>query len=1155
MSEDKRNEDRLDVSKYSDIELYNILDISNPTDRELEARVIHLIRKYSNIQNESGDIYVKFFTDIYNHFFQDEDDETDNDETAKTDETNETAKTNNTDKTQEKNETNKNDKNEKDQKISSVQTFEYSADKLQLNPLLKQTIKRVISIDSQYRDKSIYGLSTNFTFDLSEPLRDVVSLKLYSIQIPYTWYTISKSFGSNFFYLKGNAEGINNRYHDYKVGIPSGNYSAEELTVAINNSLTTVFDTYTDVSFGTTRLDYNYANARTTLTVDLQKTYNENYYEVLWSTWTPSKNAASTTTTELNEYRLQTIPSYFGFNDATYEPYSIRSSQTYKPTTLINTESTNLFLLTSSNNYFKLIQYVGPSTKTISSTIQTYEIDLIETGYFTRDQIIVLVNDAIARSDILSVGSQIERIDIADPDIENNGYTYFKMTVKVNRENVRYEPNTKFMVEFPIGDAPQTQPIGTLWTQLQGFNSCFYFEFPEIDLCESTSETPPVLSSFIIDNSVNIIFTCTSPPEYVNADNNVVVNITEGNYSLAQLTEQFTQDLLSNSLFEQGTQVDVLDSFLTMNVKQKKTFDESTYKVFIGETESCLTEIFNMNTSLAGRDLSVDNIYFDGSFNINRQGYTISQSKILDYFPNGTAGNKNDTTQTIELDLAVQNTFFNYIEMLNFIQQTINTHTHVTTLTRPTTSTTYTDVQAPLSQTYFTYEVDPTGTYVDVSLNIRIAYNLTHLNYTMEFSDNGQEITEPTNIWSNFGLDTSYNLLENVRNSEQYSTIVGVSPLNANSIELYDSSNNYFYINPYYDEIGGAYSSSGANNIKITIPADKDGTTYTNSTLMAAINLAFNSNPQTYGSSISTYLNPNNNREFTKLRIHINKIYTSEDYKLVFYDAISFSRCFSGSQSVQNATWDTTLGWIFGFRDYVEYDLKQSNQNYDDNTDEYKYLSSVDGEYTYTYVYDRETTKNVRIQNTGISGPALVKKATISLTSDTTVNTNLYSYFLISLDDYNQNHLNDGLVTVTRNDPRIPTPEYSKLSTRRCDPITGEEVEGTTTNVNQNNLTNNQLYALNQAEFSHKSNVKASSPGPYIKDLFGLIPIKPGTNGKTYVEFGGSMQNQERLYFGPVNIRKMTIQLLNDRGDLVDLNRSDWSFSFICEQLYKSTDS
>ena len=34
MSEDKRNEDRFDVSKYSDIELYNILDISNPNDKK-----------------------------------------------------------------------------------------------------------------------------------------------------------------------------------------------------------------------------------------------------------------------------------------------------------------------------------------------------------------------------------------------------------------------------------------------------------------------------------------------------------------------------------------------------------------------------------------------------------------------------------------------------------------------------------------------------------------------------------------------------------------------------------------------------------------------------------------------------------------------------------------------------------------------------------------------------------------------------------------------------------------------------------------------------------------------------------------------------------------------------------------------------------------
>jgi len=55
-----------------------------------------------------------------------------------------------------------------------------------MNPLLKQTTSRIISIDSQYRDDKT-SLTTDFSCELSEPLRDVVSMKLYSFQIPYTW--------------------------------------------------------------------------------------------------------------------------------------------------------------------------------------------------------------------------------------------------------------------------------------------------------------------------------------------------------------------------------------------------------------------------------------------------------------------------------------------------------------------------------------------------------------------------------------------------------------------------------------------------------------------------------------------------------------------------------------------------------------------------------------------------------------------------------------------------------------------------------------------------------------------------------------------------------------------------------------------------------
>jgi hypothetical protein len=99
-----------------------------------------------------------------------------------------------------------------------------------------------------------------------------------------------------------------------------------------------------------------------------------------------------------------------------------------------------------------------------------------------------------------------------------------------------------------------------------------------------------------------------------------------------------------------------------------------------------------------------------------------------------------------------------------------------------------------------------------------------------------------------------------------------------------------------------------------------------------------------------------------------------------------------------------------------------------------------------------------------------------------------------------------------------------------------------------------QLYSFNQQVLSQKAIDKSYSKGPFVKDIFGIVPMKVSGMpiGSVYVEFGGTLQIQERVYFGPVNIHRMTIRLLNDRGDLVDLNNANWSFSLLCEQLYKS---
>jgi hypothetical protein len=215
-----------------------------------------------------------------------------------------------------------------------------------------------------------------------------------------------------------------------------------------------------------------------------------------------------------------------------------------------------------------------------------------------------------------------------------------------------------------------------------------------------------------------------------------------------------------------------------------------------------------------------------------------------------------------------------------------------------------------------------------------------------------------------------------------------------------------------------------------------------------------------------------------------------------------------------------------GFRDFTTYDISAFSNNASLNT-----------------AYD--TTETISSNGN-----------TVVIEGDTGVSTSLFNYFLLCLDDYNQNHLNDGLVTITGTDTSVPLPSYAKRSEYQCDPVTGELVYNNTAG-----LTEKQIYAANEIANASSNtdsigssvSTKSYGTGPYVTDVFGLIPVKTSnlTNGAPYVEFGGTLQNQERVYFGPVNIQRMTVKLVSDRGNLVDLNNANWSFSLICEQLNK----
>ena len=73
-----------------------------------------------------------------------------------------------------------------------------------LNPNLENITTRFINLDSQFRQASggSESMSTDYTMDLSDPLTNVLSLRLYSIQIPYTWYTIDYIYGNVIWKIK-----------------------------------------------------------------------------------------------------------------------------------------------------------------------------------------------------------------------------------------------------------------------------------------------------------------------------------------------------------------------------------------------------------------------------------------------------------------------------------------------------------------------------------------------------------------------------------------------------------------------------------------------------------------------------------------------------------------------------------------------------------------------------------------------------------------------------------------------------------------------------------------------------------------------------------------------------------------------------------------
>ena len=1315
---DQKKEDIYDINKYTDSELFGILDLNSPTDGELEAKIISLYNRYKNIQNSSGNQLAQFFKDIYERFFEIPGDEEEHKEINESliedtaegfDNIIEGAQNMGTTKNKKgsskKEDTKKEDskKQEKqDTSISFTTQLPYATDKL--NPLLTQTIKRTVSIDSQYRDDKT-ALSTDFTFNLSEVLKDVVAIKLYSAQIPHTWYTVSTNYGCNFFYIKGNTPGINDGNFDYKIDISAGNYTAGNLIITMNNSLKQVASSNPDISFGNTNINYNPNTALATFTIDMRKQYNETSYYLYFPTWSYSITNEISTDPAINP-RFQTIPGFLGFNYDKYNTDVIYSQPILPLTTDITAQRSDTlngsYHIDDTNNYFTIIKYIGPQEYTSASKIDlSFNITLSNlTNIVTRSQIITELNYQLANNNYL-VDSEIIRTDITDMSKNGYGNSFYELNIKFNRNTTNNISNSKTIVIFPI--ETQNTTYNNIWT---GATSCLAFQHTNNEINNIISEVSTVeqqSGKYKITSSPYIYLKCINPSysviqndykitvansqgagytlsQYITEINTAIYQTnqitkttknTQGDFNMVNqqayiddksifniqfdLNRNFTQDMyyldLSNSIlnsifnlsggyltgspnFTGSTLYDsnsneyiflnkVDTSYSFMRDDQIYTFDDSYNIIFNNinnskhnskdqeniknpnyyefydtlDNKTYLFRIanpFNINTSTITDPSGHIYTYIDSSYGIDEitssfinYDYRDNNNNVFTYLdsldgitnyinnfifpfldPGGNilqlynlTGITYDYTDISGSNYTFQSSFEDmtqyYVDnpyvlvanpsKLNYGNQAESPFKVLTNTLKPIYYS-YQTLEADINQLLNTY-TDSFGAKIfsgssiniipnsltrqlECTFKISIKKTLSQLDYKVEFYDSLYYDPKTTaynkflSSWYN-NLNINENLLLTNENTggqplinydtgkTSWTTITGTLPIPVNTISFIDNKNNIFYMVPYES---GVSSLRGENNIMFKIPAiASDGITiikYTRDTLISTLNTIISSNPLSTGSTIK--LITINQLEYTELRININKIYTAEDYNLVFYDQISFSSCYSGVSSIRNTTWDTTLGWLIGFQNSTIYELS----------------------------------------NYGTPGQ------TIILTGNTTVSVNLYNYFLLCVDDYAQNHLNDGLVTLATNTASISLPSYANKADYSCDPVTGLLTYNAIKTDGGNNLTQNQLYSLTEiANSKRQSTIISSSPnvnaksygsGPFVKDVFGYLPIKPGIdNGSVCVWDGGTLQNQDRGYFGPVTINKMSVKLVSDRGDTINLNGSNWSFSFIVETLYQ----
>ena len=156
-------------------------------------------------------------------------------------------------------------------------------------------------------------------------------------------------------------------------------------------------------------------------------------------------------------------------------------------------------------------------------------------------------------------------------------------------------------------------------------------------------------------------------------------------------------------------------------------------------------------------------------------------------------------------------------------------------------------------------------------------------------------------------------------------------------------------------------------------------------------------------------------------------------------------------------------------------------------------------------------------------------------------------YLILSIDDYNQNRLNQNVVTASEGtDNTIPLRLLNKCNANDVNNLQIPSNPRTKSLALMYAHNERVVETINEVRRQASKNIPAAIP-----DIFAMIPIEMERNlGSLISNRGMSTQINIRKYFGPVNINRFRIRLFDEKGNSVNLNNSDYSFTVGIERLY-----